>query len=214
MIHRLELLSRLLDVPTSPLFGLLLGATALYVAYHYGAAGLNPRGRKLTGGLVLGLGSVGLLLLDGADLATSGLGWADTTDVLPVTAVLALVVLPIVARAARAPAVRATLQPAGPGPWIVYLIGYELFFRGLLLLGLVPHVGASAALGISTALYVLQHLTKHAAETVSTLVMGVVFGQLALVSGAIWAPTLLHVAIALGSERAARRSWRATNSRR
>lgn len=190
----------LLSVETGPVFWLLLAAAAVYVTYHFATGRLNVRGRKVAGGLILGTGSVAIGLLVGVPL---GLGWNDTLRVLPWAGALAALAVPVVARAAASPGVRATLRPAGPGPWALYLVGYELFFRGLLLLGLEPHIGAGPALGVSTALYVFQHLEKHAIEVFSTLLMGVVFGQLALVSGAIWAPATLHFAIAVAADRGA-----------
>ena len=189
---------------TGPLFWHLLGSATLYVAFHYGAANTTARTRKFIGGAALGLGGVVLMLLGGLDPLRFGLGPSATVMVLPATLALAAVVLPLVAMASRKPDVATTIEQAGPLAWAVYLAGYEFFFRGVLLLALVPELGAATALGVSTALYVFQHLPKHASETASTLVMGVVFGQLALVSGSVWAPFLLHFGIASSAEWAAR----------
>lgn len=86
------------------------------------------------------------------------------------------------------------------GTWALYLLGYEVFFRGFLLVPMVEHFGVWPAIGVNTALYVYAHLPKDAGETLGCVVMGVVFALMALTTGGIWAPWLAHVLVAVSSE--------------
>ena len=90
--------------------------------------------------------------------------------------------------------------------WAVYLWGYELLFRGFLLFELVAHWGVWPGLTVSTVLYVMAHLDKLADETAGSLFAGFLFGAMALLSGGIWAPWLLHTLIATVTESLAARA--------
>jgi membrane protease YdiL (CAAX protease family) len=83
--------------------------------------------------------------------------------------------------------------------WFCYLLGYELVFRGVLFLALVPQFGAVRAGVVSTGLYVLAHLRKDAGETWSCFAMGALFCALAMYGG-VGAAIALHVTIAVGAE--------------
>lgn len=90
--------------------------------------------------------------------------------------------------------------------WAVYLWGYELLFRGFLLFELVAHWGVWPGLTVSTVLYVMAHLDKLADETAGSLLAGFLFGAMALLTGGIWAPWLLHTLIAVATEAFAARA--------
>lgn len=92
------------------------------------------------------------------------------------------------------------LAAASLGSWAVYLLGYELLFRGLLTHGLVASLGAWPGLAAMTGLYVLAHLRKGAAETLVCIPMGMLFGAMSLQCDSFVAPWLLHVALASISE--------------
>lgn len=84
--------------------------------------------------------------------------------------------------------------------WWVYLLGYEAFFRGFLLLGLAPALGPGPALALTTAFYAAVHLPKGAGETLGSWVMGLLFGVAALESGSFFAPFLAHVILATSND--------------
>lgn len=209
-----------------PLTVLCVGATAIWTLVAYFASA-PPRPelaespeeadavgilrRKTVAGVSMGFGA--LLLLVGAGLdpgalldspAHPGRAWLTA-------GVAALVLLPIVALSTRSPASRARYPEVrmrtwdkawvkrSAMTWGVYLAGYELLFRGALVLGAAELIGVVGALGVSTALYVLAHLRKDAGETLSCLAMGPLFGWIALDGGIapVWA---LHVAIAVVAE--------------
>ncbi len=175
---------------------LILGITAILVVHHYGLAarkGLTPKTRKIGGGLLLG---------------SSALLFAPALDLPPrPVAVLLWVVLPY---AVCVPALWLSARkndPDGATPlqWAVYLLGYECVFRGALLSGLVEPMGVWPALATVTGLYTLAHLHKPAAETMSCIPMGLVFGWCALETGGFLGPAALHLLIAVTHDRFAAR---------
>ena len=92
-------------------------------------------------------------------------------------------------------------EGASPLLWAGYLLGYECLFRGVLLSGLVEPFGTWPALAMVTGLYTLAHLHKDAAETLSCIPMGFVFGWAALETGSFLGPFVLHLLIATSYER-------------
>jgi membrane protease YdiL (CAAX protease family) len=204
---------------------ILLSATAAYVAFHYGAnAALLARRFGLdqaravhlqrAGGFVL-LGAVpaavaALFLPDG--LADLGLRTGDLPRSALAAAGISTFALPFVAGASRQPAsweaypqIRAPvwtreLHLGNAASWALYLLGYEFLFRGFLLMSLARLYGPWPAIAIVTAIYTAVHVTKPAGETIGTIPMGVLFGAAALYSGAIWAPFVAHVFIAVTSD--------------
>lgn len=81
-----------------------------------------------------------------------------------------------------------------------YLLGYECFFRGALTFGLTAAIGIWPGLALVTAIYVAQHLRKGADEAFSCIPMGLVFGLMALQTGSIWIPWIVHVLVATTNE--------------
>ena len=170
---------------------------------------------RILGGLVLG-GVPGLL----AVILPGSLGFAFpmARPTLLFWATVVLLVLPTVAASMHRPAAWAAYPPVrynrwdrdrllvNAFTWGVYLYGYELCFRGVLLFGLAPVLGQWPALGVMTAIYVLVHLDKPASEAVGTLPMGFVFGLSALLSGSFLPAFLAHWVIAVTSDLAAIRA--------
>lgn len=91
-------------------------------------------------------------------------------------------------------------QVANAGAWLVYLLGYELFFRGLILGALVPVWGFWPAVAAIAGLYCASHLNKSAGELFGTVPMGIWFALGAFVSGTFFAPFLAHALIAIQSD--------------
>ncbi len=164
---------------------------------------------KLTSGVLFG-GAAWVSLratLPEATAVAVSLTW--TWRAAAVLAVVAAISLTLVARTSRAPAMRErypearvarwthSAQSLDALGWIVYLYGYELLFRGALLLPLAACLPLVAALAIHTTVYALAHLDKPLAEILGTLPMGFVFGWLAVETHSILPGTALHVAIAL-----------------
>ncbi len=215
-----------------------LTASIAYLIYHYGVPAarlqklLLKRGldqehaqaqawlwQRLLGGLILG----GSALVMSAFLpgGVAAHGWGLTGWSMAWLGLLPLpLLLPILVRQARQahhqrryPQIRtqhwgASLRWGNALSWSFYLLGYEAFFRGLLLYSLVGWLGVWPGMLAMTSLYIYAHLPKDAGECVGCLAMGLVFGALTLISGGIWAAWLLHVGIALSNDALCRRAAR------
>jgi membrane protease YdiL (CAAX protease family) len=127
---------------------------------------------------------------------------------LIVSIVLSLVVIPLVAFSAKQaknlvnyPQIRASvwdpktfrLNLVG---WAIYLFGYELLFRGILLFPLVEAYGVWLAIAVNVALYAATHIPKGLDETIGAAPLGFVLCLLTLMAGNIWIAFLVHVAMA------------------
>lgn len=216
------------DVPSL----LALGAcTASFVAFHYGfhayaltrRHGVSQRTavhlQRLAGAALLGILPLATLALTVRPSREAlGLGAPDLRGTAAFVFAVALLVLPVVWRAQSRPeswALTPQIRDAEWSPrdlwmnaltWAIYLFGYELMFRGVLLFTLSARVGPWMAVAITTCAYVFAHLPKPAAETTGTLPMGVFFALASLATGSIAAPLLAHLAIALVSDYSAIRA--------
>jgi membrane protease YdiL (CAAX protease family) len=194
------------------LAALAIGSTA-YPIYHYGSMRMGVHRRRIFGALVLGLVPF-VILAAGFRLGLEdvGLGPRDWGRTLLAAAGLISVALPAVILSARNPKswevypqLRVEVWDdrthlANAASWAIYLLGYELYFRGILfylLAGLLPPFYAA---GISTGLYVYAHLTKPAGETFGTIPMGLLFCAATYWTGMIWAAFFAHLFIALTSD--------------
>lgn len=92
------------------------------------------------------------------------------------------------------------------GAWLVFLVGYELFFRGLLVLGLATLIGPWPALAASLVPYVAVHLHKYPGEAVGSVFTGVGFSLVALETHSLLMPILLHWLMAVTSDELAARA--------
>lgn len=204
----------------------LLGGAAAYAFMHYvlssdnlerWTGGSDPKGRGVllehaAGGLWLGLVSMaigaGVLSLDAREL----LIWTDTPErILLVAAVNAVVLVPIVAmnmqRAsswAWYPEAKWDWTPqrkaADAACWVVYLLGYELFFRGLLLGALEPALGTWPAIAAMGAFYTIAHLPKFAGETAGTIPIGIAWAMATMWSGSFVTAWLCHSTVAIAGD--------------
>lgn len=200
---------------------IVTGATLAYLAFHLIGKRFRDRWapwrRRLLGALLLGVVPlVAVTIAWGEPLATWGLTFKDAGWSLAVAGIGWLVVLPVLALQSRRPPFRVQYpelrEPFTPrialinaGVWLAYLIGYELFFRGILLHGLAGVVDTWLALAVVTMAYVFVHLDKYAGEAIGSIVSGAAFGLATLYSGSILMPLVLHVAIAVTSDMLAAR---------
>lgn len=214
----------------------LLGGTACFLAYYYGvprerllqrwlAAGGDREAlqiksvlaQRVGGFVLLGLAPLALALL-AVPSALEPLGPGDVAQAAGWVGFGAIAVLPFLANASRAPNIQATypeirarewtpgLWAASAGSWGLFLLGYEYLFRGFLLFSLAHAFGTWPAIAAVTALYALAHLHKPAQETVGSLLMGVLFGAMAIATKTWLAPFALHWFIAMTSETLALRA--------
>ena len=193
----------------------LVLATAAILFHHYAFRGRVQQGRW-AGLVVFGLPS---LLIRPEAFAVPHAAWAAGF-----LGLVLVVLMPVVALAARSPRHREAYpedrrpswdrrgELANAAGWAAYLVGYEAFFRGLLLLTLARAYGPWPALALMTAIYAAQHLPRPPGEGLGTLPMGFVFGLATLTSGSVWPAIVGHIVIAVTSDTVAIRGGRAAPS--
>lgn len=80
--------------------------------------------------------------------------------------------------------------------WAIYLFGYELLFRGILLFPLVEAYGIWLAIAVNVALYSATHIPKGLDETIGAAPLGFLLCILTLMAGNIWIAFVVHVIMA------------------
>ncbi|MFA5327462.1 MAG: CPBP family intramembrane glutamic endopeptidase [Prolixibacteraceae bacterium] len=83
--------------------------------------------------------------------------------------------------------------------WALYLLGYELLFRGVLLIPLAGQLGVWPAVAVNISLYSATHIPKGLGETIGAIPFGLVLCILTLASGTIWIAFFAHLIMALTS---------------
>jgi membrane protease YdiL (CAAX protease family) len=129
-------------------------------------------------------------------------------------ALFTLVVIPLALRFSGSPGIRSryphirvrnwspgliALNAAG---WGLFLLAYEICFRGFLLFPCVRAFGFWPAVIVNIALYAGVHLSKGLVETLGALPLGLLFCACSLSFG-VWVPFLLHWILALANDQVA-----------
>lgn len=83
---------------------------------------------------------------------------------------------------------------------IVYLIVYEWFFRGLLLISFFHLLGVAWAVIINILLYVLAHFHKDRKEIISCIPFGLLLCLFTIWLQSIWPAIVIHLLIAIINE--------------
>lgn len=78
---------------------------------------------------------------------------------------------------------------------IFYYIAWEFYFRGFILFGLKDRFGDWNAILIQTISSCLIHIGKPEGEIIGSIVVGIIFGYIALRSRSIWYVFLMHASI-------------------
>lgn len=84
--------------------------------------------------------------------------------------------------------------------WILYLLGYEFLFRGILLFSCIEFMNPITAITLNIMIYSLFHLQKGQKETFASIPFGIVLCLLTLKSQSIWPAVFLHSVLALSNE--------------
>ncbi len=84
--------------------------------------------------------------------------------------------------------------------WIIYLVGYEILFRGFLFFALLEEFDLLTAITINTVIYSMAHLQKDIKESLGAIPMGIVLCWLTYKTGNIWTAIWLHSVLALSNE--------------
>lgn len=93
-----------------------------------------------------------------------------------------------------------SLLLASSGGWIVYLLGYELMFRGFLLYGCVEVIGIWPAIAINASIYSFAHFFKGIGETVGAIPFGIIICVLTLYTGNFMLAFIVHCFLALSNQ--------------
>jgi membrane protease YdiL (CAAX protease family) len=78
---------------------------------------------------------------------------------------------------------------------IFYYLAWEFYFRGFLLFSLKNEFGGFNAILIQTISSCLIHIGKPPGETIGAIIVGVIFGLIALRAKSIWYVFILHASI-------------------
>jgi membrane protease YdiL (CAAX protease family) len=84
--------------------------------------------------------------------------------------------------------------------WILYLIGYEFLFRGLLFFSWANEFMPVAAIAVNVCIYALVHIPKGWKETFGAVPMGIVLCLLAYSMHSFWPAVFVHASLALSNE--------------
>ena len=141
-------------------------------------------------------------------LSNFGLGLGNIKYGAKLLLLIPLIILPAMYFAAKMPDVRSeyplakSLLQDQSHLWIyeiayvlLYYIAWEFFFRGFILFGLKNKFGAFNAILIQTISSCLVHIGKPEGEIIGSIVVGVIFGIIALRTRSIWYVVMLHAAI-------------------
>ncbi len=141
-----------------------------------------------------------------------GLGFQNTLSSFLWIIGLASIILPLNIRAAKRPQNMAMYPMIRAKVWdrqliatnalatILYLLSYELLFRGILLHVCVVTLGVWPAVAINVALYAAVHLPKGPAETIGALPFGVLICYITLTTGTIWVAVVVHIILSLSND--------------
>jgi membrane protease YdiL (CAAX protease family) len=84
--------------------------------------------------------------------------------------------------------------------WVIFLIGYEFFFRGFLLHASLGVLEPFPAVVLNIVLYSFAHLYKGSEETYGAIPVGIILCYITLLTGNIWSAVIVHSLMALCNE--------------
>ncbi len=80
--------------------------------------------------------------------------------------------------------------------WAIYLLGYEIFFRGVLLFPLVEVLGIWPAIAVNIGLYSATHIPKGLTETIGAIPLSIILCLICIYTGNLWPAFFIHISIA------------------
>lgn len=137
-------------------------------------------------------------------IPTIGLGAGDHRFGLLATGI-ALIILPIPAWVGSKDPAHLAVYPLSTlavsstssfllwnGMHLLHYIGWEVFYRGFIGLGMRSKLGAFGALSLQVTLTTLMHIDKPNGETLGAIVGGIYLGLLTYRTGSIWYAVIFH----------------------
>jgi membrane protease YdiL (CAAX protease family) len=86
------------------------------------------------------------------------------------------------------------------GAYLLFYLGWETLYRGFLILGLTEKLGAFPAVGLSMLVTTAIHVGKPQGEIWGSLLVGIVFGWMAIRYRSILLPLLLHATVGFATD--------------
>jgi membrane protease YdiL (CAAX protease family) len=86
------------------------------------------------------------------------------------------------------------------GVWFVYLLLYELYFRGYLLFIAFPEMPLWMIVGFNVFLYSFVHVVKNRQQVLLSIPFGLVLVGITYYTGHIWFAFIIHLVLAIGFE--------------
>ncbi len=83
--------------------------------------------------------------------------------------------------------------------WLVYLVGYEFLFRGIMLFPLVPVLGFWTTATLGTVLYSLSHYPKSLREALGAIPFGIILAWVAWETQSVWPCIWIHACLAISN---------------
>lgn len=84
--------------------------------------------------------------------------------------------------------------------WVLYLTGYEILFRGILLMACYSSFGLWPAIAINVAIYSAIHMVKGKEQAIGAIFFGTTACYFALTRETIWIPLIMHIVLSLFSD--------------
>jgi membrane protease YdiL (CAAX protease family) len=84
--------------------------------------------------------------------------------------------------------------------WIIYLLGYEFLFRGILLFECYESFGFWPAIAVNVVIYSAIHMINSKDEAIGALLFGAIACYFTLCYGTIFIPIMMHIALSLSSD--------------
>jgi len=78
---------------------------------------------------------------------------------------------------------------------LLFYVAWEFYFRGFLLFGLRKHFGDTSAVLIQTIASCLIHIGKPEGEIIGSIIIGIIFGYIALRTRSVWYVFIMHACI-------------------
>lgn len=167
---------------------------------------------RYLGGFSMGVIPVVTFLIAFPDTSLSQLGLGVYKETLLATVIwavgLSAIMIPLVSFNARKPMnlinhpqIRAKewnkkMVKGNLVSWVVYLLGYEFLFRGVLLFPLVDEIGLWPAIAVNIGMYSATHIPHGLKITIGTIPLSIVLCLLSVQTGTIWIAFFVHTTIA------------------
>ena len=159
--------------------------------------------RLMSGIFFLGIGSVVLFERRDLDIHIIGLAW-DGDYILWILAIAAIIVG--ISSALKIPVNNNSLHSLPlhlPVSFVLirtlFLVVYEIFFRGIMLVIMMEDMGVGMAIILNLIFYVIVHWFDKQ-ERYGSLVMGIALCGVTIYYSSIWPAVIIHLSLALGHE--------------